>query len=319
MPLVATPRRRELARLRRALFAASDVLQLVTRARDPFWDAHRALVDALRREFEARLEEGLSSAIDVVTAGGLGDVLPAGELRDIMDAMQPTMTEGWEDAVLAPVADAVEQSYEWGRGQVLHPLGMKPEYGVVDEHAQKVLTDDTMYWIGDSWGDTIGPEIARVIREQVIEQGLSRGDAADALQALFGEQFPALGTNYWNVVAAAGTVRARTFGSLGSFEQAKVETYRFRSLMDARTSSICAHLNGRIFRVARALEQRDAWLGAEDPEEAKAAHPWPKLEHVQHLDTDALEEAGVMMPPLHGHCRSVIIPEGFAAAGDEDG
>jgi hypothetical protein len=289
------------ADLKRALLAIGETLDLVLRADDDLLDAERELVETLTAEWEGRFPDARAIALRIVKGKDLDELFTEADAQEIVDAIRPVLDEGWLDAVDPAVRAAIETTYALGREKVAKALAIDVDWDLVDDKAQQALVDDSMYWIGDAYDNQLGGQVADLIREMVIEQGLSRREAGAALEELFGEAFPARSRNYWNIVAAAGTVRSRTFGTLGGFAQADVETFRFRAVDDARTSDICLHLDGMVFRLDAALGQRDAWMGARTPDAAKVAHPWPKPEVVLAMNAEELQAAGIFMPPLHGH------------------
>lgn len=300
-----------ISRLRLAAVAADDLLETILRADDPLRKIEQQLIAALTDDWEGRFPDALAEAIRVIESGKLDELLTGGDVKRILAAVEPVLLEGWQDSIIHPVTHAVDGGYKLGREKTLKPLRVTPDYDLTDEHAQGVLTDDTMYWVGNAWDNQLGGQVADIIQQTCIERGLSRRDAGAELERMFGETFPERSRNYWNVVASAGVVRARTFGNVASFEQAGVTTYTLRNPADGRTSKICIHLNGRTFRVKSAVKQRDAFLAAETPDDAKAAHPWPDPDEAVKLDTDQLEEAGVLQPPFHGECRTVLLIGGF--------
>lgn len=299
--------------LRRMARASHDLLSVIVRADDPARKLEDDLVADLSRAWDARSPEALRAALRALEAGGAGSgAFTEADRRRILTAAGVPLTEGWTGEIDEPTRQAITRAYGVGREEILLPLRIEPSYGVTDEHARQVLIDDTLYWVGNAWSGELGASIAEVLQREVIDRGLSRDDAAEELQRVLGAEFPGRSRAYWEVVAAAGVVRTRTFGVVESFVQAGVRTYVIRAVNDARTSRICQHLDGREFSVEVAVRQRDAFLGAEDPEQAKAAQPWLSEQAVLGLsDDDALQAAGVALPPYHGRCRTQVVPKDF--------
>ena len=296
--------------LLRAYFACDDLLYMV-RANDEVAAIEAELVDAIVKEFEDRFPAAADAARAAIEEVGLRELFEEGDLQRVLEAIEGPLAEGLEKAIAAPVQAAIDGSYLGGRGKILKPFGIEPSFNLTDEHAQGVLRRDTMYWIGSSYGNHVGPMIADVVRKEVIEQGLSRLDGADRLAELFGADFPDRSIHYWRVVSAAAVVRSHTFGNVESFVQAGVRTYILRNPNDARTSDVCRYLDGKEFDVSVAVSRRDAFLAAEDPDEAKGAMPWVKKADVDGLDSSALAAANVALPPFHGRCRTIVVPKDF--------
>ena len=76
-----------------------------------------------------------------------------------------------------------------------------------------------------------------------------------------------------NMISAITTEssRAQSLAALAVFTAAGVDKFRFKAILDSRTSRICRSMNGRVFPMSQ----------------------W---------------KVGVNVPPLHTHCRSRVIP-----------
>lgn len=308
----------ELARLplpalRGAAVRVDQLLRRIVRASEDEIAAIEAeLVEALQDEWTGRMPGALDAAIAAIEKSIVAGTVTEVELAGIVEAIRTRMVATDIAAAMdAAVGRAIGGAYGFGREGVLKPLHLAIDFNLVDEHAQKVLKNDTLFWVGGAWDRTLGGQIADVIRERVIEQGLGRKDAAAELERIFAKDFPDKSRAYWEIVASAGVVRARTFGAVESFVQAEVETYRWLSVEDARTCATCGYLDGRIFTVASAVRMRDTFLAAEDPEAAKAAHPWAQPKDVVGKTTAELVEADFSMPPIHGRCRCDLVVDRF--------
>lgn len=299
--------------LQRAVLAGRALLDRLVRADEnkKVREIETAIVEALSDEWNGRIPDALKAALKALAEADPDGTTTEADLERIIAAARGHMVDGWEKAISEPVEFGVEKAYGHGRVDTLKPLQMAVDWNLVDEHARGVLQKDTLYWVGGAWDHQLGGAIADTIRKEVIEKGLGRREAGEALKALLGERFPERSDHYWRIVAAAGVVRSRTFGVVGSFEQAEVVEYRYRAIMDARTCEICELVNGRVFSVASAVKQRDDFLAAESPEEAKAIHPWVKLADVEGKDTAEMEAAGILQPPIHGLCRCVLVMHRF--------
>lgn len=197
-------------------------------------------------------------------------------------------------------------------------------------------------YVRDEYGkrsDIFGMKAKQIITEELAKGSTQKEIAARLHQDLTAQQFNR-SQAYWAVVANAFANRARTFTNLSSYEEAGITTFRFESVLDERTSNVCRFMHGRTFSVAAAL---DAHAKSEEGD-VKEAMPWVsqttngKGEQQLYVkrpggtratvatitqsgmgkvdDTgkfsgrsDAgLQKLGVMTPPLHGHCRSTIVP-----------
>lgn len=112
---------------------------------------------------------------------------------------------------------------------------------------------------------------------------------------------------YWNVVANAAASRAYHYGLLRSGQFAGRTTFRFDAVMDKRTSAICRSMNGRQWTISRGLDLMVRVAEAEHPEDVKTISPWVKASDIDGYSDEELANMGVMVPPLHGRCRSTLV------------
>jgi len=110
---------------------------------------------------------------------------------------------------------------------------------------------------------------------------------------------------YWRVVANAAASRAYHYGVLKAGQLQGVRGYRIVAVLDARTSAICRKMNGKEFWLSNAIDLMERAATATD-EEIKTVHPWVKFADVENLSNKQLADAGVIMPPFHGNCRSTV-------------
>lgn len=153
------------------------------------------------------------------------------------------------------------------------------------------------------------------------------------------------GDAYWEMLSLAFVNRARVFSELSSFQQAGIEFYRWDSVLDEVTTEICRFMDGKTFRVDDAVQRLNAADEAESADDVKNIMPWmsmgrdadgnphmfyrnadgekqevakivepgfgerDKIGTYQATMTDAeLAENGISMPPIHGCCRSNVVP-----------
>jgi SPP1 gp7 family putative phage head morphogenesis protein len=151
--------------------------------------------------------------------------------------------------------------------------------------------------------------------------------------------------SYWGIYSYATMNRARTNTQLVTFKEAGFTHYRFVAVMDERTTDICRALHGKVWEVSVALQkfnQVDMASGYTH-DAVKDILPWVRNRpladgttemYVKYLDgsefqvgvigrsgvgniddagdyvklasSASLASAGIMMPPLHGFCRSTV-------------
>lgn len=199
-------------------------------------------------------------------------------------------------------------------------------------------------YVRDEYGkrsDVFSMKAKQIVTEE-LAKGTTQKEIVDRLHKDLGAQQFNRSRAYWAVVSSAFANRSRTFVNLSSYQEAGITSFRFDSVLDERTSHVCRFMHGRDFPVAFAL---GAYADSEKKGgDVKVSQPWvqqasdddgnPTLyvknasggrEHIATVtesgmgkvdetgkfkgasNTD-LEALGVMSPPLHGHCRSSILP-----------
>jgi len=249
----------------------------------------------LRTELTTLWDERAVAALEagVELAESTGDVDP------ILSAFAAEFS-GFGESSRAVIERAMGVAYDLDRDAVGRVAGQS--FHLVDDAAKAWLTEDTTYWVGTAYDRQIGPKIAEVVRETMVEAGLDRRAAGLALEEAVGPLISGKRTKaYWELVAQSSVTRARGFGSVGALQASGATSYELMNPMDAATSGICLDLNGRVYRVEVAVETRDAMMAARSPEEAQALSPWVPESEIRGKSTAQLEEAGVVLPPFHGH------------------
>lgn len=203
-----------------------------------------------------------------------------------------------------------------GVGRTIQTLFDKPRQEAVDW-----LVRHDRFWIGKVFPEQVRDNFRDTIASG-IEEGLGRKAIGKRLRDLMVGTGEAPGkVELYNRVAAASVNRANNWGGMFSLEEAGIEEYEFRAVMDQRTSRICRELNGRVFSVPRVMNVvRQALEGP--PSAIESIAPWPTFDterndfFIQSGDRRSylggqseewLADHGVALPPLHGNCRSVIV------------
>lgn len=193
--------------------------------------------------------------------------------------------------------------------------------GAIDATARQQL-----WWIGDLWGNHLSKTILETVRREALVRGLGRTDVGRIMQGVINAKVPAASVpetwrgskaSYFEMLS--GTVRARMSASsaLRGLRDAGIERYRFEAVMDERTSEQCAELHDRVFRVESGINLMDRAEAAETPDEMKDVAGWRTAGEIRAIIGDrtgeaaskALTASGIIWPPLHARCRSVIVPD----------
>jgi SPP1 gp7 family putative phage head morphogenesis protein len=198
---------------------------------------------------------------------------------------------------------AVEASYAIGQEAI--SVEAAASLNVTDRQVQNFLSDNATFWIGNHYDQQVQERI-RSAADEVLstEDGtLGRRKAARKFRDKFQGEFQK-SNSYWRMLANDVTTKSREFGRVEGMVKADIEEYMIDAILDRRTSDICRELDGKTFRVERAVEHRDAIVNAEEPEAIKEQSPWLAAEELEPLSNEELAERGVLTPPFHGNCRS---------------
>lgn len=134
------------------------------------------------------------------------------------------------------------------------------------------------------------------------------------------------------LIGAAYLGRARSSGLFACLAATGVQRFEFVAVVDHRTTDICRYLHGRTLSVQSALdaigrsarapagEALDHWpwchtdgdeVIAETVEGSRVVARLDPAEpggFLDGLNEAELEEAGLVLPPLHAYCRSTLVP-----------
>lgn len=272
----------------------------------------------------ARFQRLYEKALRAILDGRIGAV----ESLDFEYELRAVMAEA--ERILGPELAAelepatrryLERAFKAGQavrgvGRAVQTVFDKPRQEAVDW-----LVRHDRFWIGKVFPEQVRDSFRDTI-VQGLDEGLGRKAIGRRLRDLMvgTEEVPGK-VELYNRVAAASVNRASNWGGMFSLEEAGVEVYEFRAVMDQRTSRICRELNGRVFSVPRVMNVvRQALDGP--PSAIESIAPWPTFDadrndffiqtgdrrsYLGGRSEEWLADHGVALPPLHGNCRSVIV------------
>lgn len=266
------------------------------------------LETALSIDLQESWKSSYSEALKVVFR-----MIPDEITREAMDLLEREISFALGDAfamsaaVRRQVRTKIEQAYaasksEWGASKAK----TKPwKYlSMPDQRAIDVLTQHNCFWLGEHYGEQIGPKVS-TLTQKALDEGLGRAELARQLRRTLAGEAPE-DYRYWDVAASAALVRARSFGAVSGMEEAGLTTFEVMAMGDERTCPICREMNGRVFSVAESRKVIDSVLALDDPKEFKEAMPWLSAPPVG-VSSARLTQSGRSMPPFHGRCRCIII------------
>lgn len=205
-------------------------------------------------------------------------------------------------------------------------------FGAIDKAAYENLARLENVAIGDHFPKTMKPKVSRILEES-LEKGLNQQDASVFLEqeltsSLGGASSGALPASvatgkastvaYFEMLNATNVTYTRNFGQINLMHEVGIEKLIFNAIIDRTTSVVCNQMNGRIFTIEQAIEHQEKVLAAENVEALQAIAPFTRslsafgLTQGQKLTSSKtsakLAAAGVVVPPLHGKCRSELQP-----------
>lgn len=182
----------------------------------------------------------------------------------------------------------------------------------------------------------------------LVERGMKEKMFRDPMTRMLTKEMDALvagrSKHYFDVVSRIYVNRGRTLGSLANYDEAGIERYEFVATMDFRTSEICRFMHGKSWPVKAELDRFDEAERLREPEAIKDLMPFVqsgsdadgrpilyyKRGDQRHKVADVVEPGtgrrglrgrydmsltdaqlqarGIAVPPLHGNCRSTIVP-----------
>lgn len=304
-----------------------DFLGLSVRKADPLeeklfgrWAAHVEASEASIAKVEAMLEKLLLESWSAQAQKAIKEAakviesfsgpLTQDEVQLIVAAVAKAMGPDFASLTKEEATRLVGTAYLLGRKVTAQAIGLKPKLAIIDEAARAILTDHTVFWIGQHYDAALGGEIAGIVRELALESGLGRVEVGRRLKEALGGVFPKSDV-YWRGLAATTVTRARALGAVQSLVEAEVEEYEIMAMLDERTCELCTHLNGKVFRTEHAVALRDALLEANTPEDVKRIHPWRTFKEIKDWDEEKLASGGMSLPPYHLHCRCTYVATTF--------
>jgi hypothetical protein len=230
------------------------------------------------------------------------------EITAILTIMNGEIERGFVRPMNQYIPGLITNGYNKAKADVARKLKQQLTFSVLDSESIRWLRDHHLYWIGTYYNKHVSGRIAETIAEGMAE-GLGRERIGDRLKEFF-DNYPGVRIqpeSYWRGLAANGMNRSRNFGLISGYQEVGVTQLRIVAVRDERTSDICLELDGRVIPVARAAQQRDALMAAEDPEDVKTIAPWLRAEQLADKPTDVLMNMGIGLPPYHFHCRTTVV------------
>ncbi len=255
------------------------------------------------------------------------------------EVVMPTIIEQFEIQGGATMAGARESAVRRFGLEIGTSLSLR------DRDAERYIRGAFSNMVTNAYGERIDAlaSSAREIVANGLELGLGRDDIARDLRAAMGDTLMR-GQSYFQVVATSFMNTARTASQLNAYADAGVQQYRFEAVMDEATTDQCRFYHDQVFDVGAGVAAMNATMRASTLEQLQETNPWVRTgrdadgdfmyimrngEQVQVARIESsgvgtqsagtysagmspaqLSSAGIPWPPLHGNCRSTIVPAG---------
>lgn len=227
-------------------------------------------------------------------------------------------------------------------------INVKADFDKRDDRIVKFAAESQGSYITDRYRERARTfeAKAREIVADGLSKGLGRTDIGANLREALGPKAALRNSEaYWETVASVHTTRARSWGQLVAYSDAEIDEFEWESVLDEVTTEQCRFMQGRRFSVAKAVERFEQVEESGDDDAVKKLQPWVRMGKtkdggaalfaekpgggralIAHVESSGvgvsdkigqyrsaisdagLTKLGIMTPPIHGRCRSTIVP-----------
>ena len=317
---------------------------------DDFVKIAARLARQLEKKRRSLIGDDIHDAIATLDIEDWIDLTPAAQ-GALVDAVNVAIRVA-EERVLPIVSEVIEAEFERvaiGAARSVNgtfELGIELSTDLVDDRVVKAASRQDIYF-----RDEIGRRSAtfsqkgRDIIQDGLKQGLRSRDISSDLKKAATKAHLQRSEHYMRVVSSQAMNGSRVYGALKGLDAAGFDSYAFEAVVDERTTEVCRLMDGKVFRIAPALQKYDDIASNPDPEAVRDLKPWVNertradgrremytkdraglvtvigivdergfgvadkigaYSNVASLPT--MEQLGLSYPPLHGLCRSTIVP-----------
>ncbi len=270
--------------------------------------------------------------------GEIREFLRGTEPRDFTDAedfadalyqvIETAFRTTFEKDAAKAIKNATKASYGFFRLKDETPFGetgspVQLKFGAPDKRAIRFFDSvDKWYFSKFMRNDDAARPLRKFLREEYLEKGAAlfgreTPESLDDFRQAAGEKLKNLTDFQIKRIVSGSVARIRNWAHVGSMHQAEFELARYVAVLDARTTEICRHIDGKMIRVGTA-QQRITELTKLEPGEfalelyestaareyQKNPVAWIEKRTTNNIvDDDALKQ-NIGLPPLHILCRT---------------
>jgi SPP1 gp7 family putative phage head morphogenesis protein len=152
-------------------------------------------------------------------------------------------------------------------------------FSKVDHKTIDVIHNNNNFFISGTYDKVLIGRVNEAVATHV-ESGMPKEKLAESIKETMEEELPPRSDTYYQILANDTLGRARVFGQVNSYREARIRKYEIIAVMDERTSEICEYMDGKIFEVeiASGIVKDIQNFGIPENEnqinEMKALRPW---------------------------------------------
>lgn len=294
--------------------------------------ALRAALNSLDVDWATLSDDARDAVIAAATA----------ELAAVPELVMPAVAQVFADNSLPIVTASKEAAI------TTFNLNIETALTALDNKIGTYISRSQAFFVTTEYGkraDTFEQRIKDIVAAGADRGAGSKEIVQDLNDSIDGLESLGRGDAYWEMLSLAFVNRARVFSELSSFQQAGIEKYRWDSVLDEVTTEICRFMDGKEFSVGDAIQRLNDADEAESADEIRQIHPWVSMgrdedgnAHMFYRNADGekqevakivepgfgerdkigayeasmtdeqLGENGISLPPIHGCCRSNVVP-----------
>jgi hypothetical protein len=259
----------------------------------------------------------------VQVAEQLSSLSGSSSLQEVTDNVLYTLFKEWNATFAveeqALVKKFVEQIYNFFRQDASYmPQGVvKATLDLFDVRAINYMQNSDGFYLGRFITDKDTKlKVTEYIKEKYLKNGTPIGKNSAAVKSFKAEFRQVMDLEGWKIrrIVDTSVNKMRNAGALAYMKQADIAEYEIHGVVDGRQCGYCFSLQGKRFKVGLAFSRVDrAFRGlpemvAQDMPFVTTVFPGKDgLARFENASTDALQLAGISIPPFHSHCRDVIV------------
>ena len=174
------------------------------------------------------------------------------------------------------------------------------------QRVMEAMVEQTEFYTNEFFNRVIVPDIQDQINKLLTDVGTFETVSLSDIREKLDQRLKSV--PYWRVVANSASSRAYHYGYLKAAQFQGFRGFRFVAVIDKVTSKQCRFLDGKEWWLADAVNIIERVALSKEPDAAKTMTPWLPPDEILSMNNQQLIDAGVVIPPIHGNCRSTIQP-----------